>query len=269
MPNTLRVVRPLEKFTQCDSGNLIAQQNLSEKIKPFLSLKLIGAGQASDLQQDDLVYASGRATITYVISGQAVYADSTGKRGLLKQGGLSWVLSGAGAWSQITPATNNYLALELSVALAPALENSPTQSAWLDANLIERDGPAGLLVGWFGENKGNFTLPSLMNYALVNLRARQDWSYELPANHRVVWVFVISGALMAAEGEIAANQIRVLDGSSGKIKVRATAGSLFVVGSSQEFAHDLIAHKNSVHTSTDALQLGLDRLAELEVSLGL
>jgi redox-sensitive bicupin YhaK (pirin superfamily) len=268
MPNTLRLVSPLaEKLAQYDSGNLIALQNLSKGIQPFLSLKLIGAGPASDSEQNAPVFTSGQALVTYVIAGQAAYEDSTGKRGLLKQGGLSWVLSGGGMWSCIEPVTTNYLAIELCVALAPALENSPPQSAWLDENAIERAGPASLFVGWFGEGRGNFTLPSLMNYALVQLRAQQEWSYPLPANHSVCWVFVVKGSLEADAGKIAANKITLLNCARGKTRLRATADAVFVVGSSQAFGHDLISLNNSVHTSPEALRLGMSRLAALEQSL--
>lgn len=268
MLNTLRVVRPLmEQLAQCDGGNVIALQNLSEKIKPFLSLKLIGTSLLSDTQADIPVFSSGQATITYVIAGQAAYSDSTGKQGLLKQGGLSWLLSGSGVWTRLEPVTDNYLAIELRVALAPALENSPPQTAWLDADVIEREGPAHLFIGWHGESRGNFTLPSLMNYALVNLRARQDWHYQMPANHTCVWIFVISGALATASGEVLANRIALLDGINRHIHLRATADTVFVIGSSQEFDHDLITHNNSVHTSRDALRLGTSRLAELEQTL--
>jgi redox-sensitive bicupin YhaK (pirin superfamily) len=268
MPNTLRVVRPqTETLIAYDSGNLIAQQHLCEKMKPFLSLKLIGANTTHDQHRNDLVYSSGQAIITYVLSGQAAYADSTGKRGLLKQGGLSWVLSGAGVWSHMEPATENYLAIELCVALAPALEHSPPQSAWLDAAWVEREGPAALLIGWFGDNKGAFTLPSLMNYAVVNLQARQEWHYTLPANHSVVWVLVVNGSLITEAGEVAANHIVLLEPESRNIRLQATTDSIVVVGSSQTFDHDLMSQENSVHTSSDALRLGRARLSELAASL--
>lgn len=268
MPNTLKVVRPpMETPIPCGSGNLIAQQGLSEAMKPFLSLKLVGASSTKQRPGDDLVFASGQATVTYVLSGQATYADSTGKRGLLKPGGLCWVLSGSGAWSRIQPATDNYLAIELRLALAPALENSPPQSALLDKNWVEREGPARLIIGWFGESKGNFTLPSLMNYAVVNLRARQDWCYGLPANHMFAWVLVVSGRLIINGDEVTANRIVLLDAPRGNIHLHATADTLFVVGSSQAFDHDLIAHQNSVHTSTDALRLAVARLSGLEASI--
>jgi len=270
MPNTLRVVRSLpEKLVQYDSGNIIAQQHFREAINPFLSLKLVGANPARAAQATDPVFASGQATITYVLAGHAVYEDSTGKRGLLKQGDVSWVLSGSGMWSRIEPTAKNYFAIELRVALAPALENSPPQSAWLDAGLVERQGPAALLIGWFGESRANFTLPSLMNCAVIKLSARQEWCYELPTNHSLVWVFVVNGALATAEGEIAANKMLLLNGQDGKIALSASADAVFVVGSSQAFGHDLMARQDSVHTSLDAMKMGIHRLDELKASLGM
>lgn len=256
-----------QKFTQYDHGNLIAQQHPDQKMKPFVALKLLSASSSARINQLTAMPSSGQAIITYIISGQALYSDSTGKHGTLMQDDWSWVISGTGVVSRLEPITSDYLAIQLCIALTPAMETSVPQSAYINSEPMERESPAQVLIGWHRHQSGVFTLPSLMNYLVVHLHSDQSWNYEVPINHRLVWVLVVRGSLVTPEGEIKANRITMLSATREKIKLRATADAIFVVGSCQEFMYDLICTKNSVHTSHEALHLGLQKLAELEHTL--
>ncbi len=264
MQNALQAIDfAAPKLYQYSQGNLIELQNLSEKLKPFVSLKLLSANSRVKLSQPSLMPASGQAIITYLISGQALYADSTGKSGVLTQDGWSWIISGEGILTTLEPLTTDFLAIQLCIALTPAVENSLPQSAYVGSDAMERDGPAQVLIGWHGNSFSRFALPSLINYLVVNLRARQSWSYELPTNHQFAWVLVLRGAIETTEGEITANKITMLKKNSEKIRLCAMSDAIFVLGSSQLFMHDLICTENSVHTSKESLQIGQEKLARL------
>jgi|GEM_PF-734567 len=265
MQNALKEISPaFKKFDPVDNGNLIAQQNISEKIKPFVSLKLFTANGGVNLVQDSLICASGQAIITYIIAGKAVYSDSTGKRGILKQDAWSWIITGTGAWCAMEPASADYLAIQLCIALTPALENSLPQSVYCDPCVTSAKKTAQILIGWHANDSGEFALPSLMNYLVVHLDSGKHWTYEIPVNHRLVWVFVVSGSLQTEQGEITPNNIALLNTARGKINMCAKADSIFVVGSTQEFMHELMFYKNSVHTSNEALRVGMKGIAELQ-----
>jgi redox-sensitive bicupin YhaK (pirin superfamily) len=245
-----------------DKDNLISSHSDAEKIKPFLSLKRFtastkpGENQPSP-NQATLAPASGQAIITYVIAGEAEYSDSTGKRGILKKDGWSWVIAGSGIWHSIEPITSDYVGVQVSIALSPALENSPPQSAYLNPELTTRADPAQVLIGWHGKNRSQFAIPSLTNYFVVHLKAWQRWSYEFPLNHQFAWAAVVSGQVKAGAGEPLPNSVTVFSRPAEKIDFHALTDSILVLGSALEFGHDLISHQGSVHTSTEALQLGL------------
>jgi redox-sensitive bicupin YhaK (pirin superfamily) len=270
MQNSIRKISPSTKnITQHCNENLIAQQGIVERMKPFVSLTFFTAEDISNTTPFSLIAASGQAIITYVISGEALYVDSTGKRGVLKKGGWSWVIAGAGIVYSIEPKTSDYLSIQLCIALSPALENSPPQSAYLEPSLMAHAEPAEVLIGRDGNNMGEFALPSLMNYLVVQLSSKQNWIYELPINHHKVWIAVVSGSLVTDEGEIAPNEVTLLKRVGRKIRVYAATDTVFVLGSTQEFMHDLIFHKHSVHTSIEALQLGLKGITAAEKSLAI
>jgi redox-sensitive bicupin YhaK (pirin superfamily) len=264
MQNSIRKIIPsTKKLDQRYNENLISQQSFEEKMKPFISLKLFTAEDISHA----LTPASGQAIITYVISGEALYVDSTGKRGVLKKNGWSWVIAGSGILYSIEPKTHDYLSIQLCVALSPALENSPPQSRYLDPRLIESDEPAQVLIGRDGSNMGEFSLPSLMNYLVVQLNHTQNWIYELPINHHSLWVAVVSGSLVTDEGEITSSEVIILKNNNRKSMVSATANTVFVLGSAQKFTHEIMCNNNSVHTSAEALSVGLKGIAAAEKSL--
>lgn len=246
----------LEDSYQRDEDNLLRSARDMEKIKPFISLKLFTASRHKD-NKPTLISASGQAIITYVISGEAAYSDSTGKRDILKKDGWSWVIAGSGIWYSIKPITSDYVDVQLCIALSPALENSPPQSAYLNSDAMTQDDPAQVLIGWYGTSRSLFAIPSQINYLVVHLDAQQRWNYEFPLNHQFAWAAVVSGQVKTPEGEINPNRVTVFNQPAGKIEFHAQADSVLVLGSSLEFGHDLISQHGSVHTSREALQVGL------------
>ncbi|MEN0039074.1 MAG: pirin family protein [Cellvibrio sp.] len=233
-----------------DKNNLFAAVGDANQLKPFISFKPLGGCTAT---------ASGQAIILYVVSGEASYSDSTGKRGTLKQGGWCWIIAGSGIRYTITPTTPDYQSMELRVALTPALENSPPQTASREP---EPTTPQ-LLLGWHGKNRSDFATPSQVNYLVVRLNAHQDWDYELPLNHKFAWVAVVSGEVTTTSGKILSGNMKVFNHPTTKIECRAHSSSMLVVGSSMEFGYDLLFHQESIHTSLEALRQGLKGISDL------
>jgi redox-sensitive bicupin YhaK (pirin superfamily) len=244
-------------------NNVFAAESDIEKIKPFISLNLLSA--QSQQGEPALTPASGQAIITYVIAGEAAYSDSTGKQGRLQKDGWAWVIAGAGIWHSITPVTRDFIAVQMCIALSPALENSPPQSAYLHAepNAIDGD-PAKLLIGWHGKKRSDFAIPSQLNYLVVPLKAEQHWSYELPLNHQFAWVAVVSGLVTTSEGKTLPQGVNIFNRRTAKMDFHARTDAVIVLGSSLEFGHDLIIQNSSVHTSTEALQIGYKGISAAE-----
>jgi redox-sensitive bicupin YhaK (pirin superfamily) len=256
----------MENSYQQDKDNLLAAVSALEKIKPFISLKIFSAQNLPD--EPALTPASGQAIITYVIAGEASYSDSTGKEGRLKKDDWSWVIAGSGIWHSIEPITRDYVGVQVCIALSPALENSPPQSTYVTPELnLPGDDPAQLLIGWHGKNRSDFAIPSQLNYMVVPLTAQQRWSYELPLNHQFAWAAVISGHLATSKGEMLPNSLSIVNRPTAKMDFHAQVDSIVVLGSSLEFGHDLIFHNSSVHTSTEALQIGFKGISAAGNSL--
>lgn len=256
---------------QQDKDSWITQPDLAH-IKPFISLKYLAGRNVTETNRATLTPASGQAIITYVISGEADYSDSTGKHGVLKPDGWSWVISGAGIWYSLAPRTKDYMAVQLCIALSPALENAPPQCAYINTDDFTEekpaeDDPAQVLIGWHGKSRSKFAVPALLNYLVVHLEAGQTWNYEFPLNHNFAWMAIISGRLLAAKHEILPNTVTIFKRPTEKIECRAVTGSIVVVGSSADFDHDLISQHGSVHTSIDALRLGLKGISDAEKNL--
>jgi redox-sensitive bicupin YhaK (pirin superfamily) len=251
------LARSTEDSYQQDKDNLITSGTDMEKIKPFISLKRFTVRVMSDDNRPKLVPASGQAIITYVIAGEAEYSDSTGKRGILKKDGWSWVIAGSGIWHSIEPITNDYVGVQVCIALSPALENSSPQSAYINPEFTTRADPTQVLIGWYGKNRSQFAIPALTNYFVIHLNAWQRWTYEFPLSHQFAWAAVVSGQVQASAGKPLPGGVTVFSRPTEKIDFHALTDSILVLGSSLEFDHDVIIKNGSVHTSTEALQLGL------------
>lgn len=229
------------------TGHLITPQTLAQQIKPFVSLDVVRAGEVSVSDEAVLSSDSGTAIITFLMSGQADFSDSTHKHGCLKQGDVLWMLSGSGIQYSLTPKTPDCISVKLRVALSPALKSAPAQSIYLGAELVERDGPVQILLGQHGDACSQLALPALINYVVVTLVAGQAWIYEPPVNHRTAWIAVISGKIKTSDVLVGADEIAVYESSSKSISFLAEEDSVFLLGTSQEYAHQELTHQDYRH----------------------
>ena len=251
-PTTLSPQRLTPIASGCGApDNLFGLLQDWARLQPFVSLRLVGAHSPA------IQSASGQAIITYVLAGEAEFADSTGKRSHLSKGGWGWIIAGSGMSHSIAPLSRDFSAIEVCIALSPALENAPAQSAYLDAAAAAPIGPVQVLIGWHDKQRSQFAIPSQVNYLVVRLNAQQHWSYELPLNHQSAWVAVLSGRVHTGAGELLPQAVTCIQRPTDKIEILAQESSVLVLGSAMEFGYDLLFEPGSVHTSREALQVGL------------
>lgn len=251
-----------EAVFQQKSDNVITVKNDLARIKPFISLTRFTSRGKPLPGQPTLIPASGKAIISYVIKGEARYSDSTGKHGKLKKDGWCRIMAGSGMWYSIEPLSSDYVGMQLCIALSPALENSPPQSTYLDADPTASYDPAQVLIGWHGQGRSKFATPSLINYLVVHLNAGQRWSYEFPLNHQFAWVANVMGRVKTTGDDLLENHFTLFNKPTEKIEFHALVDSILVLGSSADFDHDLIFQNGSVHTSSEALHVGFNGISE-------
>lgn len=219
------------------ASQLIASQSELHNIKPFVSLEISRTDRIPD-SENPMPASSGIAIITLLLSGEATYSDSTAKTILLKKNDVMWTLAGSGILHSLTPTTQDCVSVTLMLALSPALEKAPAQSLYLESNLIESDGPAHLLLGRYKEALSLFALPALINYLIVHLDAGQSWNYESPANHSIAWIAVLSGKVYTGDTEAIQGELFIYEKASAPIVFFAEENSVFLLGSSVEYAHE-------------------------------
>jgi len=218
------------------TSRLITSQSLGQRVKPFMSLEVLKAGEISAFDEASRLSDSGTAIITFLISGEADFSVSTQKQGRLKQGDALWMLSGSGIQYSLTPKTADCVSVKLRVALSPALENAPAQSIHLNSAWIESDGPARVLLGQHGHACGQLAFPALVNYFVVSLVAGQAWTYEPLANHQVAWAAVLSGKIKTSDTQVKPDQIAVYENSHQAINFLAEEDTVFLLGTSNQFS---------------------------------
>lgn len=249
-----------------DKRNLFWQKYALETLQPFVSLQILSAADIGKTGTSSTA-TSGKAIITYIISGEAVYADSTGKRGRLQKDGWSWVISGNGICYSLEALTADFLCVQLDIALSPALENSVPQSTYLDSSATMSDKQARVLIGWYENDRSQFAIPSHVNYLVVHLKAGEHWAYELPLNHKFSWAYVVTGDIKTAFGNQFAGDIVYVDRDGDKFSASALANSILLVGSAMEFGYDLVFQGDSVHTSPESLQQSIQGIADAKKAM--
>src|SRR5262249_51184167 len=137
---------------------------------------------------------SGIATVTVMLEGSVRFAETTGRDGVLPNGGVEWMRAGNGVWHTGAPEPGRMQAFQLWVALPPELENAANASQYLMPKDVPVEGPARVILGTYGDATSPIAAPP-MTYLAVSLKAGERWTYDPPAGHSVAWVAVHEGVL--------------------------------------------------------------------------
>ena len=207
---------------------LMSPSDLGEHLKPFVFLDHFEA-ESSSFGGFGMHPHSGIATLTWMMQGSASYEDTTGKEGVLPEGGVEWMQAGGGVWHSSSPTAGTAMrGFQLWVALPPTHENAAAYSSYMAPEAIPQNGPARVLLGQYGDAKSTVAPPSDMNYLAVNLKAGESWTYLPPAGHTVAWAALSRGTVSVgelADAPMTAGEMVVFDQSAGGISFKALENS--------------------------------------------
>lgn len=235
---------------------LVSPHDIGEIIKPFVFLDHGVSPEHGRRPFFSIHPHSGIATLTAVLRGGIDYEDTTGKSGVVLDGGVEWMKAGNGVWHDggfLEGKTTRLF--QLWVALPPEQENSAAESQYISSDELQEEGPARVLMGRYGKAASPVRAPEGMNYLHVNLKPGQRWTYVPPSGHTVAWLAVDEGRLHA-QGPIGGGELAVFEESESPIELEAEAQTSFVFGSAVKHPHPLVTGYYSVHTSPDALARG-------------
>lgn len=257
------VQRPIVHRTRGSSHGpitrLVSPGDLGEVLKPFIFLDRFEVAAGGEPPRFGMHPHSGIATLTYLMSGQTAYEDTTGEhgaRGVLPNGGVEWMMAGGGVWHTGAPEnTERVLGFQLWVAMPPELELAEAHSIYLGPEGVPHVGPARVLLGSYGGQTSPIPAPSNMTYLGVHLQAGERWRFVPPTGHTVAWAAVGEGVL-AAPAALRTGDLAVFDDTSGAIEFEAQTDTAFVLGSGVQHPHELFMGPYSVHTSAEALHRG-------------
>lgn len=234
---------------------LMSPSDLGEHLKPFVFLDLFDA-DANAFQGFGLHPHSGIATLSWSLQGDMGFEDTSGRKGVLAEGGVEWMQAGGGAWHAGGSGGSDRLrGFQLWVALPSALELAPAFSTFLAPEAVAQEGPARVLLGQHGTARSAIPAPASLNYLAVKLKAGERWRYQPPAGHTVAWVALGEGDLLIPES-LRQGEMAVFDASVAAIEFQAATDCVFVLGSAVPHPHALVLGRYSVHTSREALQQG-------------
>jgi redox-sensitive bicupin YhaK (pirin superfamily) len=271
----------LRKITFVDSGQthgpitrLISPSDIGEQLKPFIFLDYFNAeikpGFGFPMHPH-----SGIATLTWQPGTDVAYEDTTGQHGVLKAGGLEWMNAGGGAWHKASLLGSGHsTGFQLWVAMPHVVENGPSKGQYVApeqvAEVAVNGGTVKVLLGSLTAN-GNAAISTIeshqdMNYFVVQLDSGAKWRYSPPMNHDVAFAVGFSGTPLV--NDTALQHSLALLSSHGDIEVAAPNGPIQVlVGTAAKHKWDLVLGTSSVHTSADALAMGLQTISAIGAEL--
>ncbi|NPT60866.1 cupin domain-containing protein [Paraburkholderia elongata] len=106
-----------------------------------------------------------------------------------------------------------------------------------------------------------------INYLRVRLSAGGQWQYTLPPGYDIAWLSVQRGELHVAD-ELISDELVVFGESEDVIEFTADKESEFVLGSAVAHPHELVPGHYSVHTSSEALRAGEERITQIGAQVG-
>jgi redox-sensitive bicupin YhaK (pirin superfamily) len=246
---------------------MVSPGDLGEAIKPFVFLDQI-KGEVRPGMGFPFHPHSGIATLTYVRDADGTYEDTTGKSGVLRAGGLEWMMSGGGVWHRggVLPNTTHLHGFQLWVAMPPSHEEAPAESHYIPPEEVPLVENVRVLLGGYGGRRSPVPAPASMTYLDAHLRDGERWTYTPPADHRTAWCFVHEGTARVAGTELT-DTLAVFDEGDGAITFEARGETRVLIGSAAPHGHPLVLGTSSVHTDMAALERSLGRIREIGAGL--
>lgn len=260
---TRKIVRRTRGNRHGPITRLMSPSDLGQTLKPFVFLDLFEMAKVSFLDIG-LHPHSGIATVTYLFDGSVRYEDSNGSAGVLREGGVEWFKAAQGAWHGGGPGDDDHTrGFQLWIALPPEQELGAVENVYLGPDAVARDGPARVLVGTHGRASSSLRAPASMTYLAVRLRAGESWRFEPPTDQTIGWVALSRGRLHVPE-IVEAGELAIFEQSNDAIDLNADTEAEFVIGSAAPSPNDLVLGQYSVHSSSETLRAGEQRLREIQ-----
>lgn len=249
---------------------LISPEGLGDQLKPFIFLDYFSAeiepGFGFGMHPH-----SGIATLTWQPGTDVRYRDTTGKNGILEAGGLEWMNAGGGAWHEAELlGSGKVTGFQLWVPLPPGVENGPSLGQYVPPSEVPvlrfDQATVSLFLGCLSDGRETYASSINahhdMNYFAVTLESGGSWRYAPPAGHDVAFALSFEGSPLI-QGEPSTGELLVL-GPEGQIEFEAPNGQArVVIGTAKKYAEPLVLGPSSVHSSQNALALGLTRIQQL------
>lgn len=244
---------------------LMSPGDLGEHLKPFVFLDLFEF--TPERRHGFAPHPhSGIATFTVLLEGSITYADTTGKHGVISDGAVEWMRAGSGVWHGGEPLQKSRIrGFQLWLALPPEWELAPAESLYINPELIERDGPARVLLGHYRGKDSPIPAPASITYLHVRLADGERWTYHPAPDHDIAWLATNAGRLEAG-GAVLERELAVFAEGHGAIDIVAQGAAEFMIGSAARHPYPLINGSSSVHTSVAALTEGERTIFSLQRS---
>jgi redox-sensitive bicupin YhaK (pirin superfamily) len=248
-------------------ARLVSPGDLGVRLKPFVFLDFFEASP-DNFPKFGYHPHSGIATVTFTITGDNFYEETSGQTGLLHAGDVEWMSAAGGVWHRGGPMGQDPVkGFQLWIALPPGEELSAPHSQYLRKDAVPTIGPARVLLGRYGSAVSPIESTSSINYIAVDLKAGECWVYETPVGHDVAFVAVHTGKLRQNGEAIDKGELAIFEESGEPLVFQAETATGFVLGSAVKHPHPLVTGHYSVHTSAEALRIGEARIDSLGQAL--
>lgn len=244
---------------------LMSPSGLGQIVKPFVFLDIFDADRETVNAMAGMPVHphSGVATVTVPVEGRFIYNDPAIGSGTLGYGGVEWMMAGSGVWHGKELSADNVdriLGFQLWLSMPPEFENDTPVSKYIESTETQTVGPAHIIVGNYQGVQSTVPAPTGINYLLVTLSPGDRWMYEPPAGHSVGWLALAKGSLKIGS-IIDAGEMAIFESGESQITLESTGET--DLGSALPHPYDLHMGYYSVHTSSEALRLGEQRIVEL------
>jgi len=241
---------------------LISPNKQGKHTKPFVFLDYIN-GHPPKESGFGWHPHSGIATFTYYVEGSTDIQESTGNKVHLDVRDIEYLEAGNGVWHKGQIRDERYArGFQLWIALPPELQKKEPKSIFLKNEEVPNSSVFRLLLGAYNGLESKITPPFNLNYLEVNLEKGQNWTYQTPADHDVLFLFLYDGDLT---GDVRSQtaELLVFDDSSRPLELGTLHGAKFLLGSAQRFGYELVSKGSSIHTSSELLGNSIQRIQEI------